>query len=229
MYSRTALLLAGMLLISLAAMPLRVVAAAPPRLIVTPTQGHAGDQIFLSGSGFTAGQPVSIRLRCGRQLPSTVAMTMAGRLGRFAGAHIRLAAPGRVGKCVFSAAPTAAPHVRTKAVPYTFVAPGRPLSRCALLMCLRVQAFLVRLKNDAKGNIVISGWPGAIADVTVARTPTGAKHRELRLNWRGVGSVSTVVAPGLLKGLKARVFVRAHLGRISGQSVTAFHVMFGNR
>jgi hypothetical protein len=92
-----------------------------------------------------------------------------------------------------------------------------------------VQAFLVRLKNGARGNIVISGWPGATADVTVARTPTGAKHREFRLNWRGVGSMSTPVAPGLLKGLKARVFVRAHLGRVSGQSVTAFHVMFGNR
>jgi hypothetical protein len=96
-------------------------------------------------------------------------------------------------------------------------------------MCLRVQAFLVRLESGARGTIVISGWPGATADVTVARTQTGAKYRELRLNWQGVGSVSTPVAPGLLKGLKARVFVIAHLGRVWGRKVTPFHVMFGNR
>ena len=34
--------------------PRGVQAAAPARLIVTPTQGHAGDAVFLSGSGFAA-------------------------------------------------------------------------------------------------------------------------------------------------------------------------------
>jgi hypothetical protein len=229
MYARTAFLLAAALLTALAVMPRTAQAAAPMRLIVTPAQGHAGDPIFLSGSGFAARQPVSIFLRCGSQSPAWVTATTANGLGRFAGVRIRLSLPKRVGRCTFSAASRTAPSTRTKARPYTFVPAGRPLAECTVHMCLRVQAFLVRLKNGARGNIVISGWPGAIADVTIARTQTGTKYRELRLNWRGVGSVTTPVAPGLLKGLKARVFVRAHLGRVRGQSVTSFHVMFGNR
>ena len=87
----------------------------------------------------------------------------------------------------------------------------------------------MRLRNGAKGNIVISGWPGATVHVTIARTEQGAKYRVLRLNWRGVGGLKTSIAPGLIKGLKARVFVRAQLGRVTGHGVSRFHVMFGNR
>jgi hypothetical protein len=226
--SGRAVLLLGVLLATMVGLPCTVTAAAPARLIVMPAQGHAGDPIFLSGSGFAARRPVSIFLRCGSGAPAPVGAARANGIGRFAGVRLRLTAP-RVGRCSFSAASPAVPAARTRPSRYTFVPAGRQLARCSLHMCLRVQAFLVRLRNGARGNIVISGWPGATADVTVARTQTGAKFRELRLNWRGVGSMSTRVAPGLLKGLKARVFVRAHLGRISGQSVTPFHVMFGNR
>ncbi|HEX6510121.1 MAG TPA: hypothetical protein VF221_21030, partial [Chloroflexota bacterium] len=113
--------------------------------------------------------------------------------------------------------------------PYSIRPAFQTLPRCALHMCLSVQAFLVRLKNGAKGNIVVSGWPGARADVTVARAERGAKFRHLWLDWRGVGVYKPWVAPGLLKGLRARVFVRARLGTVSGRDVTSFHVMFGGR
>lgn len=229
MFTRIVFLLAGTLLASVAAMPRTVAAAAPTRLIVTPAQGHPGDQIFLAGSGYAPGRPVSIFLRCGSQSPARVTAALANKRGQIVGVRLALPLPKRTGRCGFTAASQAARSRHSKTSPYTFVPAGRPLAKCSAHMCLRVQAFLVRLKNGARGNIVISGWPGAIADVTIARTPTGAKYRELRLNWRGVGSVTTRVAPGLLKGLKARVFVRAHLGRVSGQSVTPFHVMFGNR
>lgn len=214
---------------AIAALPHPVAASSPLRLIVTPTQGHVGDRIFLSGSGFTSRGSVSVYLKCGVQPPERVTTVRANGLGRFAGSRVRFALHKQGAVCRFLAASQNTPTVRAKTGVYTFVPARRPLAKCAVHMCLHVQAFLVRLKNNAKGNIVISGWPGATADVTVARTQAGAKFRELRLNWRGIGSVSTPIAPGLLKGLQARVFVRAHLGSVSGQSVSSFHVMFGNR
>jgi hypothetical protein len=228
MFTRTAFLLAGVLLTTLVIAP-RAAEAASMQLIVTPSQGHAGDPIFLSGSGFVPKHAVSIYLRCVSRSPERMTVTRANGLGRFAAVRIRLPLTQRAGRCRFSAASLATPSMRIKAHAYQVVPLGHRLAKCSAHMCLRVQAFLVRLANGARGNIVISGWPGATANVTIARTATGAKYRELRLNWRGVGSVSTPVAPGLLKGLKARVFVRAHLGKVWGQTVTPFHVMFGNR
>ncbi len=134
-----------------------------------------------------------------------------------------------MGRCVFSAASQAGSGTRTRESSYTLVSLKRPLPRCAVRICLHIQAFLVRLKNGATGNIVISGWPGATVHVTIAKTEQGAKYRILRLNWRGVGGLRTSIAPGLIKGLQARVFVRARLGRVTGQGVSRFHVMLGNR
>jgi len=209
--------------------PLEATAVAPAKVIVTPAQGHAGDPVFLSGSGFVPSGPVSIFLRCGSQLPARIGVARTNRLGRFAAVQLRLSRHARIGKCGFSAAAPAAPSVHTRESLFTVEPTRHPLARCAVQMCLTIQAFLVRLRSGAKGSIVISGWPGAVAHVTVARTEYGAKFRVLRLNWRGVGTMSTSIAPGLIKGLQARVFVRARLGHVTGKGQARFHVMFGNR
>lgn len=217
------------LLVTMVLTSSEVTAAVPLRLIVTPSQGHAGDAIFLSGSGFVPSRTAFIFLRCGSQQPRQVATARANPDGRFAGFQLRLSRGVRAGRCGFSAASSSAPGVRTRESRYTVVSPGRPLARCATQICLGIQAFLVRLRNGARGNIVISGWPGAMVHVTVARTESGAKYRVFRLNWRGVGSMTTSIAPGLIKGLQARVFVHARLGSVAGKGQARFHVMFGNR
>ncbi len=206
-----------------------VTAAGALRLIVTPSQGHAGDAIFLSGSGFVPGRPAPILLRCGSQQTRRLRTVTANSHGRFAGMQVRLSRGTKAGRCGLSAASSKAPAIRTRESLYTVVSPRRPLTRCAAQICLGIQAFLVRLRNGARGNIVISGWPGATVRVTVARTEVGAKYRVFRLNWRGVGAMTTSIAPGLIKGLRARVFVHARLGRVAGTGHARFHVMFGNR
>jgi hypothetical protein len=216
-------------LVATVVIPRGAAAATPLRLIVTPTQGHAGDPVYLSGSGFVPGLPISIFLKCGSQPRTHVSTARANRLGRFAASQIRLSRGTSSGRCGFSAASQARPTMRTRESAYALVPLQRPLARCAIHMCLHIQAFLVRLRSGAKGNVVISGWPGATVHVTIARTEHGAKYRVLRLNWRGVGGLRTSIAPGLIKGLQARVFVSAQLGRVRGQGVSRFHVMFGNR
>ena len=218
-----------MVLASLLPAPHRVTASTLPQLIVAPAQGHPGDAIFLSGAGFGANRTVTVGIGCGSGARTSVASVHADRAGRFVGLRVSVHPASFAGRCSFSAATSASPAVHTRGSTYTVVPPGRPLAACSIRMCLRVQAFLVRLQNGARGNVIISGWPGATADITIARTQSGAKFHRLRLNWRGVGTLSTRIAPGLLKGLQARVFVSARLGTVSGRRTTPFHVMFGNR
>jgi hypothetical protein len=229
MRTRIAWRLLVALVVAVVVIPRGAAAATPMRLIVTPAEGHAGDPVYLSGSGFGAGLPVSIFLKCGSQPKTHVSTARANKLGRFAASQIRLSRGTPAGRCEFSAASQARPAMRTRESAYALVPLQRALARCAVQMCLHIQAFLVRLRNGAKGNVVISGWPGATVHVTIARTEHGAKYRVLRLNWRGVGGLRTSIAPGLIKGLQARVFVSAQLGRVTGQAVSRFHVMFGNR
>jgi len=229
MRSLIACMVTVVLLVTAVITPHAAMGAVPLRLIVTPSQGHAGDAIFLSGSGFAPSRSVFVFVSCGSHQPSRIATFTANSQGRFAGVRMHLARGAKAGRCRLSAASSVAPAIRTRESLYTVVSPGRPLARCAAQMCLGIQAFLVRLRNGARGTIVISGWPGAIVHVTVARTEVGAKYRILRLNWRGVGSMTTPIAPGLIKGLKARVFVHARLGQVVGKGQSRFHVMFGNR
>ena len=230
MNARLPITAAGILvLVSLLPAPHRVTASTLPQLIVAPAQGHPGDAIFLSGAGFGTNRTVSVDVRCGADARMSVTSTRADRAGHFVGIRVALHRAAFAGRCSFSAASSASPATRSRGAAYRVVPPGSPLSACSVRMCLHVQAFLVRLQNGARGNIIVSGWPGATADITIARTETGAKYNRLRLNWRGVGTLSTRIAPGLLKGLQARVFVRARLGTISGRRITPFHVMFGNR
>lgn len=227
MRTRTAFMVAAVLLLTVST-PSRAAAASAPHLMVAPAQGHAGDPIFLSGSGFAPHLPVSIWLQCGTT-ERVVTTIRANALGRFVGFRLRLPNHNRSGTCAFWGASQPTPSVRSRPIPYAFVPHGHSLTRCAIQMCLHVQAFLVRLKSGARGSVVVSGWPGAVVHVTIARTEHGAKSRVIYLNWRGVGSLSTPIAPGLLKGLQARVFVYAQLGHISGRGEARFHVMFGNR
>jgi hypothetical protein len=199
-------------------------AAGVSRLIVTPGQAHPGGWVFLSGTGFPPGRRLTIATTCGRAL-SRSRGPLPNRFGRFSAFALRLSfpAPGPCAVTASAAGDTATTHA------LSLIPAGRALARCAADICLSVQAFLIRLRRGASGRIVISGWPGAAADVTVARVERGATYRHVRLNWRGVASVKTWVAPGLLKGIQARIFVRARLGRVTGQTSAPFHVMLGGR
>lgn len=203
-------------------------AAGSVHLLTTPSQGHPGDLVDLSGMGFRPNRPVSIAARCGSRSMGFGKVVANGR-GAFAGKLLRLTAAGsHTSGCTFTArSRSGGPVVRSQR--YRLVSATRPLPRCATRMCIKVQAFLVRLKNGAQGNIVLSGWPGASVDVTVARVERGAKYRHVTLNWKGAGAAKMFVAPGLLKGIRARVFVRARLGSLSARAVSPFHVLFGNR
>jgi hypothetical protein len=107
---------------------------------------------------------------------------------------------------------------------FAVLAPSQPLNSCSAHICVKVRAFLTRAASGAWGHIIILGWPGSRANVTVARIGKD-RHRSLRLDWQGEGIFKVWVAPGLIKGLKAGVRATVTMGRLSGTGTGTFAVI----
>jgi len=120
-------------------------------------------------------------------------------------------------------------HLLQAHASYQLAGTNHALAACSLRMCLKVTAILVRLRNYAQGNIAVAGWPGAAADITVVEPNGTLKRRHLVLDWRGAGALRLRIAPGLRKGVKARVVVQARLGGITGATTEPFGVLPGGR
>jgi hypothetical protein len=207
------------------------VAAGSAQLIAAPHAGHPGELTYVSGGGFPAHARISLFMTCADSGIERAPAAVTDGHGAFSGVAVKaMPLPTKSAQpCSFVASSGGKSSMRARSNTYWLYPPGRSLPRCAAQMCLSVKAFLVRLRNGAQGNITISGWPGATADVTVARVEAGAKFRRVRLNWRGLAQVRMWVAPGLIKGVMAQVYVQARLGRSVGQAKAPFHVMPGGR
>jgi hypothetical protein len=111
---------------------------------------------------------------------------------------------------------------------FSVLGPSQALNSCSAHICVKVRAFLTRVRSGAWGHIIVIGWPGSTANVTVVRMGKD-RHRTLRLDWQGEGAFKVWVAPGLIKGLKATVRATVTLGRLSGSGTGTFAVIPGGR
>ncbi len=207
--------------------------AARAKVVVMPREGHAGDTLYLSGSGFPPNRALTATFQCRgiygyRPSDRGLRTDVDGQFLAYSGLRLRGVKPG---DCLIrvSAGRASASSATAASATYTILPSTRPLSRCDTHICLQVKAILVRLSSGVQGNIAIEGWPGAWADVTVTSPHGGAQHRRVRLHWQGSATVQLLVAPGLNQGLKARVYVRARLGAVSGSGSQRFILIPGGR
>lgn len=209
-------------------------AAAPqPRLIVTPAQVHQNGTIYLSGAVFPAGQRLAVGYSCtGR---GSFAVAESGREpqtdahGRFAGYALQVPRAIKPGsRCSVQADIESGNQRVIRSNRFAVFAPSQPLNGCSRHICVKVRAFLTRALSGAWGHVIIIGWPGSRANVTVVRIGKD-RHRSLRLDWQGEGIFKVWVAPGLVKGLKASVRATDTMGTISGYGTGTFAVIPGGR
>ncbi len=199
------------------------------QLVIAPLQVHPGDTLFLSGSGFAARSSLHVQMRCG------TAPTMheaGGPVTNSRGQFVGFAASSprmRITHSESCMTTVVGQHSVQAHASYQLAATNHALPACALRMCLKVTAVLVKLRNYAQGNIAVAGWPGTAAEITVFEPNGTVKRRHLVLDWRGAGALRLRIAPGLRKGVKARVLVQARLGRITGLATAPFSVIPGGR
>ncbi len=203
--------------------------SAPGQLVIAPRQVHSGGTLFLSGSGFAPRSSLHVQMRCGQApMLNETGGPVTNAKGQFVA--FTVSSPRvRATHSVSCMATVVGQHLLQAHASYQLAATSNALAACAVRMCLKVTAILVRLRNYAQGNIAVAGWPGATADVTVVEPNGTLKRRHLVLDWRGAGALRLRIAPGLRKGVKARVLVQARLGRITGVTAAPFGVLPGGR
>lgn len=203
--------------------------SAHGQLVIAPLQVHPGGTLFLSGSGFAPRSSLHVQMRCGKApMMHEAGGPVTNARGQFVA--FTVSSPRmRTARSESCMATVLGQHLLQAHASYQLVGTNRALAACALRMCLKVTAILVRLRNYAQGNIAVSGWPGATADVTVIEPNGTLKRHHLVLDWRGAAALRLHIAPGLRKGVKAHVLVQARLGRITGVRTAPFGVLPGGR
>lgn len=215
------------------ALTLMVAAWAPARasaprnaksIIVTPFEGHPGSTIYLSGGGLPAHRRLAVMLSCPGRAPATGAPVTDGR-GDFTAFALTVSRrPTR-----HALACRAAARISGAQATYRLLPAAQPLARCAITMCLRVKATIVRLRSETDGQIAIAGWPGAHAIVSIIHPNGTLVARTVTLSWNGTASLRLKVALGLRKAEQDRVSVAARLGRVKGSAGASFIVIPGGR
>lgn len=208
---------------------LRVDASSRARLIAEPAEGHAGDGIFLSGSGFRPNSLLQLAMACPTMASPSAGEAAFGTVRTDAAGHfvrariIAIYARGNLrSTCAVYAGPASDPSAGVVPAHYVVLPRSSRPSWCAVHMCLHVKASLARGKSGSRGSIVLTGWPGALARVTVVSAGGARQRRVVRLDWRGTAKVVIPIATAGKAGVVSRVNVRAQLGRYSGSSSTRF-------
>ncbi len=198
-------------------------------VIAAPFEAHAGGRVYLSGGGFSAGSRLTLVLGCPdyRHPVARFGAVTTDNRGQFVARVVTV--PRDLKKERSCAVYAGQGRPRSVPAPLLLVPHNRALKHCAVTMCLHVRASLIRLHSGTEGNIVVNGWPGAQARVTVLGPNGSHLRRSVRLGWRGTGAVRLRVSLGLKKGVAKQVQVTARLGAVAGSTTTGFSVLPSGR
>lgn len=213
-------------------------------LLVRPYEGHSGDTVYLSGSGFLPNTQLIIWMACPKwddphAIPEGNLLGVTGPTtnshGDFAGwplrgfhLHVLQESPCAIyanySKEQNSAGQTY--FVCDICGSYYIIRPGVRLRYDAKHITAVVTPSPKRVKSGLAENISISrGWGGAIARVVVS-VPHGASLvRKVRLDWKGQQSITIRVDAGPNQAAQVKVNVSFRLGQTTGRSTTNFIVV----
>lgn len=229
MTPRLTLLGMCVLTVALFSAPNTLASTPHSRLIAMPREAHGGTVIYLSGGGFVAGRSLSLTVACAGGHTTYLPGPITDARGSFVA--FRMAAPmlprAHTAQCRVYAgrALRAKPPAGQIPARFTLRPTGRPLGHCATHMCVGVTAALSLTQQGAQGTVVITAWPGAVASAAVIYPGGNVKYRGVKIGWQGSGAVRVRIAKRIKGALKARVYVTATLGPVSGTAGTRFIVL----
>ncbi|MGI8824483.1 MAG: hypothetical protein ACR2JC_02345 [Chloroflexota bacterium] len=210
-------------------------------LIAHPSEGHIGDPIWLSGSGFPPKTVELFAMVCPRWDPGgppplgTVFKpgAVTDEHGRFKGWELDASPISQVTHpmvCTLYASVGRQPFGPAVKPIYTFLPSDRPLDRCETQMChVSVIASPRRLRSGVQETIDIrNGWPGAIADISVVcRNGSGASARQ-GLDWEGKATAKISVHCKMTRVERvasARVRVHLSFAHVDGDASARFTIV----
>jgi len=220
-------------------------------MLVQPAQVHegdpAGDSVYVSGSGFKPNSPLLLSVGCPNIQAGAFLSAVAGpqptnggyarpfvtdKKGDFAGLKLPVGALVPMNKlpisCRVNAAYAGNPQGTDFPAIYEILPADTRLDKCARQMCVRVAARRKRVKQRLSEQLQVTGWPGALATVTVQYPHMRPWHKTTTLDWRGVGTVkwsANVSVPKNKRTQRVSVRVRASLDTYQGAGYSAFLVI----
>lgn len=186
-------------------------------LIVTPAEGHSGDTVYLSGSGFAPGSSLIFTMACPAKPAGEKSRVVLGKAGprighsgTFKGASFRaLKLQGMATtSCSFYAGGQTSPFAAT--APYAIVAQNDPLPWCASHICMTV----AYRRIGSQDLLLVTGWPGARGTAKVTK---GNYRRRLPVafDWQGI-TLLTLSHAAALRGKSAHIVISTRMGRVTG-------------
>ncbi len=194
-------------------------AEEPLILIAVPSEGHPGDTIYLSGSGFDPSAKLYITLACPDWYHNpygNIEVLYGARTdehGRFL-AYRALRAMALIGVrsslCQVYASDRSNPFAVS--APYAIRAPDEPLSKCARQICVTATAHVA----GSHLNMTVHGWPGAKVQVKITYPDGRVQHATTRLDWLGNRLLRVPLAERVTHQALPRFFVKASMDRAQG-------------
>ncbi|MGH2442252.1 MAG: hypothetical protein ACRDFX_03690 [Chloroflexota bacterium] len=205
-------------------------------LLASPFEGHSGNVVHLSGSGFTPSTRLYLSWVCPRwDIPSAAQLHNFGQAvgpvtdasGNFAGFPLHDVSLHGLSRspCQFYAN-----YVNGLVAPlipalYTIVPHGERLSSYATRI-IGSAAVVQRANRSHRQDIVRirtrgHTWGGAMAAVTI-RFQNATIRRKVPLDWEGQAAFPITVPSGSSQAGKARVHVHFHLGSFGGTTNAFF-------
>ena len=194
-------------------------AQTTPTLIAVPLEGHAGDIVYLSGSGFDPSQKLFITLACPdwyHSFQGNVEVLYGLRTdkhGRFLGYRALRAmtlsgAPSSA--CQIYASNGGSPFAASTA--YALKAHDEALGECTIKMCVTATPQMI----GAHLRLSIRGWPGAKANVTITYPDGRVQHAKTSLDWMGTQLLNLPLMERVPRRAQPRFSVTAVMDRVRG-------------
>jgi len=205
-------------------------------LRVEPLYGHAGDTIYISGSGFEKNSNLAITMACPRVFsPAAYGNTQTwgpaggprtNRSGNFIDYPIHAVRLTGMTASVCTIYASNGPNPFAVDVPLTYliVSPGSPLPWSATHVTATVHASPARVHGGQLETVTFSqGWPGAQATVTL-RYGAFTVTKTVRLNWDGYASTQWRLGH-VFGSVPAHVSAVMRFGRYRGNATAKFTVL----
>lgn len=209
-------------------------------LVAAPFEGHSGDPVYITGSGFRPNQAETVIMACPdwahafrgqsqnfMEVPGPTTDSH-GNFPTFRLPALSLQGTATSGCYIYAndGANQFGPDIPAI---YTILPANAPVDHCARYICVHLSVDR-RTISPGKTEVIFvktgkyGVWPGAVADVAIRFPHSKIIHRHVRLNMHGEARIT--LRGGHLRPASASVKVSVRLGPFSGHasaSVTLIH------
>lgn len=195
--------------------------------LAVPSEGHGGNVVDLSGSGFVPGYHVYVGIACEKGGGPWVRGPVVPKNGTFRGVIYPvpswISAPSTCRFCALQDIDWHRDGDGVGPVPpsvaYALVAKDAPVPWCVTHICMTV----AYRRIGSQDLLLVTGWPGAKGSATVSIGKQYRRQFSFKFTWQGT-AVLTLTHAARFRGKTAAVAMSATLGGVTGSDTESLRL-----